>query len=234
MTDRNRSSLATQVKDLVPDKPRGRPVFGLVVHTTGRGICEQAMKHGVDVLEHAVAYYRAAPYSAHYVIGYDGEIVQITADDRRVPHVGVSAEERKLYLSGLWVKERRLAVMPLKLWRGRWGYGKSPQHLFPGPSVNGDYVGVELPPLRDPPIIGRMQGLWYTAKQHVAVARLADDLRKRHGWPTFPTQLPCPRLLGHEDLDAFGRWDKGGGWDPGALRAAPRFDWNLVEGELAA
>lgn len=227
MPDVNRCSFAAQVVDLVTDRPRTLPVWGLVVHTSGRSIVERALARGEDVLEHCVAYYRAAPYSAHYVGGWDGELVQLTPDDRRVPHVGVSAEERKLYLSAAWTRDQRLNSAAVGRWLEWWyqkGRVRSPQHLFPGTSANGAYVGLELPPLRLP----NPDGLWYTRAQHELVARLAADLRRRHGWPAWPKQLPCARLLGHEDLDAFGRWDRGGGWDPGALRAEPRFDWGLV------
>lgn len=235
MTDKNRSPLAAQVGDLHDDLPRGNPVFGLAVHCSGRGIVEQARKLGVDPIEHAIAYYRSAECSCHYVIGYDGTIVQITADDRRVPHVGVAADERQLYLSGRWMTDRRLASSAVARWHQYWatdsGYGfSSPQHLFPSSAPNADYVGAELSPLEKP----RDNGLWYTDEQHQGVAELADDLRRRHGWPAWWTEgaLPCPRLLGHEDLDAFGRWDAGGGWDPGALRAVPRFSWLAVQALL--
>jgi len=229
MTDPSRSPLATQVVDLVPDRPRGRPVFGLVVHCSGRSIVEKAQRAGADVLEYVVGYYRAAEYSAHYVIGHDGGIVQVTADDRRVPHVGVTADERTLYRSGRWRTDKRLVASAVQRWDARWFPWVSPNVLFPSTAPNDDYVGVELPPLAKP----TADGLWYTLAQHQAVARLASDLRARHGWPSWPSRgAPCQRLLGHEDLDAFGRWDKGGGWDPGALRAQPRFLWSAVQAGL--
>ncbi len=228
MADPNRCPFATQVTDLVADQPRTLPVFGLVAHTSSRSIVEQAVARDVDPLEHAVAYYRGAPYSAHYVGGWDGQLVQITADDRKVPHVGISGEERKLYLSGAWTRDQRLNDSAVGRWLGHWRV-RSPQHLFPGTSANGVYIGIELLPLRMP----NPNGLWFTDAQHALVARLAEDLRRRHGWPAWPTTLPCARLLGHEDLDAFGRWTKaGGGWDPGALRASPRFSWKLVAAAL--
>ncbi len=225
MTDRNRSPLAIQVGDLHEDPPRSRPVFRLVVHCTGRSIVERALRRGVDPLEHAIAYYRSAACSCHYIGGHDGTLVQITADDRRVPHVGVSAAERQLYLSRTrgCSADARLSRSAAQMWHSRWACA-SPQHLFSGPSANDAYVGIELLPLER----RRDNGLWYTDEQHELVAGLAEDLRVRHGWPAWPTQLPCPRLLGHEDLDAFGRWDRAGGWDPGALRRLPRFNWSVV------
>jgi hypothetical protein len=35
-------------------------------------------------------------------------------------------------------------------------------------------------------------------------------------------------LVGHEDVGLLDRMDKNGGWDPGALRAAPYFDMARV------
>lgn len=237
--DQNRSPLAVQVGDLHPDPPRAGKVHGLAVHCTGRGIVERARRRGEDPLEHALAYYQAASCSCHYLIGYDGVIIQITADDRRVPHIGVSSAEHSAYLSGAWAA--KLPATGVKRWRSRWalrGY-KSPQHLFPGPTPNGVYVGAELLPL----VPARTDGLWYSDEQHQAVARLALDLAARHGFEVdlrlaaAELPLPCSRLLGHEDLDAFGRWDKnrsGQGWDPGALRDRPRFLWDSVRRAIEA
>lgn len=229
MPDPNRCAFATQVTDLVADQPRRGLVFGLVVHCSGRSKVNEAIRLGVPVLDHLVAYYRPAAFSAHYVLGYQGDIVQVTADDRRVPHVGIEPPQREAYLSGRWRTDRRLVAAAVNRWRDQWFPWASPQHLFPGSSPNGAYVGCELPPLAKP----TADGLWYTLAQHLSVAALASDLRARHGWPSWATRgLPCQRLLGHEDLDAYERWDKGGGWDPGALRAQPRFSWKLVQAAL--
>lgn len=225
--DANLCSFATHVIDLVPDRPRARAVFGLAVHTSSRTIVRRAERRGEEVLEHVVGYYQAARYSAHYVGGWDGTLVQLTPDDRMVPHIGVSADERRRYLDGRWRTDARLRASSIDRWRLRWSGRSSPQHLFPGPSANGVYVGIELPPLITP----TAEGLWYTDEQHALVARLFTDLAERHGWDGVDA-APHPRLLGHEDLDAYGRWDPGGGWDPGALRATPRFDWSRVAAGL--
>jgi hypothetical protein len=37
-----------------------------------------------------------------------------------------------------------------------------------------------------------------------------------------------PNLVCHEDLSPLKRWDKGGGWDVGVLRAVPRLGWDEV------
>lgn len=182
-------------------------------------------------MDHVLKYYQTASYSCHYLIGYLGDILQIASDNERVPHVGVSKMERDLYLTSKWDQmglegfgfaKDHLSAKGTKLWKHQWAdIAQSPQHLYPSMFPNDDYVGVEVIPLTKP------QGkLWYTEDQHTAVAILAKDLAKRHGFEL--EEPPCPRLLGHEDLDAFGRWDEGGGWDPGALREAPRFSWALV------
>lgn len=231
MTDLNRSPLAIQVADQVSDRERESSVFGLAVHTSGSGIVAKALALKRDIVTYVVEYYTKAKYSCHYIVGYDGQIFQVSADDRRVPHIGVSALERDLYLSGNWIRDPRLSSETIKLWQARWHARKSPSHLYPDPFPNQSYVGCELPPL---PAEERGPGdLWYTDEQHIAVAELANDLRRRHSWPEWPAKIPCSRLLGHEDVDLFGRSEKSGGWDPGSLRSRPRFDWSLVRRRLA-
>lgn len=231
----NISPIANQEDDLVPDRERRNSVFGLAVHTTGGGILDKAKKDGVkvdnpDLIRYIIKYYAQAGYSCHYIIHYDGKIYQVTHDDRRVSHIGVDAAERVKYLSGEWIT--KVPKTPLLLWQKTWLGKWSPQVLFPNHFPNDDYVGAEMPILATP----RANGLRYTDDQHHSVARLAIDLWRRHGWPRETLvqaskdsrALPCGRLLGHEDLDAFGRWQATGGWDPGALRPRPWFSWPLV------
>jgi hypothetical protein len=72
------------------------------------------------------------------------------------------------------------------------------------------------------------EGLRFTKAQHEAVARLACDVATRNGWPLTERWWRTPRLLGHEDLSPISRHDSRGGWDPGALREKPFFDWEYV------
>lgn len=239
MTDQYWSTFAENVGDLHADSPRPGPPWGLCVHMSGRSIIEIASKADIDALKVVVDYYRSAKYSCHYVIGYEGELVQVSADDRRVPHIGVSEAERQAYLRGVWTRAPGLGPDAVARWQAHWttrlGF-KSPQHIFPGRAPNDAYVGVEMLPL----LKATPRGLWHTTAQHMTVARLADDLRVRHGWPGWVRDvsgaavLPQPRLLAHDDLDAWGRWDKQGGWDVGGLRARPRFDWALVSASLTS
>lgn len=197
--------------------------YGICVHTTGRTIVERALKAGRNPIDEVIAYYQA-DWKSHYVIGYGGDIFQFFPDTTRGAHIGVSAEERKRYLSGKWLIDFQNAV-GVDLWRKRWSLYTSPQHLFPGTSPNGAYIGVELVPLLE-----EQDGLWFTPDQHQAVVDLCAERAHYHGWPTGWWATGC--LVGHEDLDAYARWDKGGGWDPGALRVKPRFDWAFVRNAL--
>ena len=158
------------------------------------------------------------------MIDYNGNIFQMLDDDRRGAHVGISISERLSYLSGQWIISKKISFHARMLWKNRWPKHKSPQHLYPTTSPNACYIGVELIPL---PERGE-NGLWFTDMQHDAVKRLCEDLEGRHCWPDG--WMETSRLVGHEDIDAFARWDEGGGWDPGAMRTRPRFDWGKVLG----
>jgi N-acetyl-anhydromuramyl-L-alanine amidase AmpD len=196
--------------------------WGLCVHTSGRGILSRALRDDMDPVDAALKWYRASTRSGvHYVVGWDGCLFQMLDDNKRGAHVGLSRKDRRAYLDGSWMwgKSQRA----LTLWRNKWAR-KSPQHLYPAKSVNDCYIGIEMVPL--PALRVGSDGLWFTPAQHEAVRHLACDLAHRHKWPKG-WQF-SPRLLGHEDVSSHGRWDNGGGWDPGALRTKPRFDWSAV------
>lgn len=215
MTDTNRCPFAVQIPDLVPDAPRLAPVFGLCVHTSGRGVLDLAKRKGLSPIEAALAYYQSAEFSAHYVIDYDGTVYQLTADDRRVSHIGLTPENRLLYLSGKW--KDRVSQVGLAAWIDRWGKTMNPAGLYPSRYPNTDYVGAECIPKPDAS---------YTRHQHESVAHLGGDLMLRHGWPS--NWSSTSRLVGHEDLSPLTRWDRSGGWDPGARRPSPRWRWATV------
>lgn len=195
--------------------------WGLLVHTSGRGIVERAEKRRLPPMVLALEWYRRKS-GVHYVIDYDGTIFQMLEDDRRGAHVGISLLERASYLSGRWIISKKIARKSVLFWKNRWPEHESPQHLYPTASPNDCYVGVEMIPLPE----RRENGLWFTDEQHEAVRSLALDLVVRHDWPLG--WMETPRLVGHEDIDAFARWDGEGGWDPGAMRLKPRFDWKRI------
>lgn len=223
-----------------------------LVHMTGRSIVRKAIDKGADPTNFCLRYYARQKSSPHYLCGYQGEIWQLTDDHLRVNHVGVSLDERKAYLDGRWKRggkargERREWLKPitnvaLRHWYRQWPMYKSPQHLFRTRSVNNISVGVEMPPCTD----GRTfvaepfsKGSWHTAAQHTAIALLACDVAERWsfppGWFMDPRGGPrSPRLPGHEDVDLYGRSHGGGGWDPGALRDSPRWNWAHVHNMVA-
>lgn len=205
--------------------------WGFLIHTSGRGIVERAQKQGRPAIELALEWYRDKDRSGvHYTVGndqgYDGQLYQMLEDNIYGAHVGISSDERTKYLNGTWVNHKDITATAVAQWKERWPTYKSPQHLYPTTSPNGCYIGIEMVPL----MRARDNGLWFTDAQHEAVQRLANDLAKRHGWPE--DWVDTPRLVGHEDVDAFARWDKNGGWDPGAMRLSPRFDWDAIKAPL--
>jgi len=62
-----------------------------------------------------------------------------------------------------------------------------------------------------------------TDAQYAVGHELIWDICNRH-------EIPHNRLgvLGHEDVTPWWRDDAGGGWDPGAHRATPRFSWEAM------
>lgn len=215
-----RSILAT----FTPAKKRRRKmktVWGVLYHTSGLGIVERAVRSHRKPIEVALEWYRGKS-GVHYVIDYDGTIYQMLEDDRRGAHAGVSLTERMTFLTGRWLRKGKLSKRAIQLWRARWPGKKSPQHLYPTSSPNSCYIGVEMLPLRTP----RANGLWFTEAQHDSARMLALDIGARHALPYG--WMNTSRLVGHEDINAFTRWDKNGGWDPGAMRRKPRFSWRKV------
>jgi N-acetyl-anhydromuramyl-L-alanine amidase AmpD len=224
------SELAVITRPLRTPSARAEPrPYGLVVHTTGGGIVRQALERKKDPLQHAVDYYatpKADPKDdayPHYVCGFDGKLVQVTNETRRAPHVGF-VDQRPTYMQADW--ETKLPVQVARLWRRAWPAYPSPAHLFPGTSVNAAYVGLELLHLTDDIAEPAFPGSTFTQAQHQMVVLLARDIAERWAWPKG--WMMGSRLLGHEDLNPLTRSDKNGGWDPGALRAMPRFAWRWV------
>jgi hypothetical protein len=143
------------------------------------------------------------------------DLVAICDEDKIALHVGYTTGEAVLYSEGTW----RQKIDP-KYWDRAWRPEfHSPPRLYPKSTPNRAFIGLELPPLREP----RDNGLRYTDEQHETVAELAADLFARHG--LAPARR---RVVGHEDVNPIPRWGAGGGWDPGARRERPWFDWDTV------
>lgn len=213
------SELATAGNKLRTGTFRSGSVFGFAVHTTGSGIVDKAIKKGADPFQYALDYYLSAEFYAQYLIGYDGKIAQICDERVRAQHIGF--KERAAFLYGTW--EKTAQPVAVRLWRAAWPGFKSPAHLFPGASPNEAFVGAEMLPI--PSFSSRWQpafeGATFTLAQHQSVVLLARDVARRSVFPAG--WHDTSRLLGHEDVNPLTRSDKGGGWDPGALRERPRF-----------
>jgi hypothetical protein len=227
------------VRDPVRKPVTIRKVWGCLVHTTGGGVTAKArakwrgLSHPLDVAlavyidfqNGAAGYFWGGP---GYVIDHDGSIHQIAPDEVRTEHAG--SGNRMLYHTGSWVN--RVAPEVVAQWKRRWAV-KHPYAMFPSTSPNIDYVGVEMIPVGDG--FGGLPmapGLRFTKYQHNAAIALGRDLAERHGWPDGWQNTG--RLLGHEDVDPIERSDNLGGWDPGAMRAAPYFDFDYVKRGIAA
>lgn len=217
---------------LPDDGGKVRKPWGLLVHTTGRGVPETAARRSRRPIDVALEVYIASQKGSNgypwggpgYVIDYDGRITQLAPDDILTNHAG--GPDRASYLSGGWLK--RCSPAMVAQWHTHWAPRYAhPYALFPSKSPNEDYIGVEMIPIGSD-LGGKpmREGLLFTKAQHDAAVVLALDLAVRHGWPTGWAQTG--RLVGHEDVQPILRHDKGGGWDPGWLRAKPYFDFASV------
>jgi hypothetical protein len=225
------SHLAHAIGNLKSNTPdRKIPVYGLAVHTSGSGIVAKALSNRAVPIAYAINYYsRPDSYSAHYVIDYDGTIVQIADEHEHAQHIGFLEEQRQAFLSGVW--EGMLPPELVKRWKSKWA-AKSPAHLFPGPSPNDAYVGIEMLPVDGTTYAPMASGLKYTTEQHESVAELAADVAARWGLPGG-WQL-TGRLVGHEDVNPLERSTKTppAGWDPGGLRDSPWIDWGFIKSRI--
>jgi hypothetical protein len=212
------SPLAVSNRPLKPGHRRTLPVFGVVVHTTGRGPAVTGKKRGRPPIQVALDVYYGQPEDAHYVIDYDGTIHAIVPENRVSWHAGWGGVGRRRWAS--WTAPT--------WWSGVWGRwnARTPADLLlpRANDPNQVYIGVEL--------LGNETASGFTSAQYDALARLAVDAAQRHGF-TIPT-APSPRLLGHEDLEPIRRSDRYGGWDPGAHRTSPLFSWSRLWSRMHA
>lgn len=195
---------------------RQSEIVGVIVHTTGTGVSITAQERDEDSMDVACRIYKNGEAFPGYVIGQQGQIAQIVSDALRAPHAGISSEEKTKYKNGSWKKD--LSVDTVRLWVTKHSSKESPLCLLPHNAigVNDCYLGIECIQLLTP----NSDGTYYTPAQMNTLIALIKDIRMRH-----PT---AKQLLGHEDINPLRRSSKSGGWDPGALRDKPWFDWKRV------
>jgi len=207
---------------------RRKPVYGLIVHTTGSGPASIARSSDgtkrrklgcTSPVECALAIYAKGEGFPHYLIGYDGAVYATCREDHVAWHAGwtkrIGGRDRwKRWSAPAW-------------WSRVWGVGRTPLDLLPpgAASPNSCHLGVEL--------LGGATGGSYTEEQYRALARLVVDVDRRHGLGI--EDAPSRRLLGHEDVNPLtgdgGRANSKGGWDPGAHRVEgvkPNFLWSKL------
>lgn len=161
-----------------------------------------------------------------------GDLLQVANERQQANGVGVGDQRRSID-QGRFEKDLPAAVVAQ--WRARWPGVEHALRLLPGTrTANSFYVHVECVPCvfhHNKRLVTEatpMRSGLRTQEQHEAVALLACDIARRNGWPLQVTWWRTPKLLGHEDLTPYNRYDKVGGWDPGGMRAMPYFDWDFV------
>lgn len=231
------SPLAKKVQGVRPiADARIRDPWGLLIHTTGRGVPEHAKKNKTRPIDVAIKTYINSQNGSNgyfwggptYICDHDGSFYQLSPEEVQTNHCGAPGVRTK-YLSGSWISLCHPSA--IAAWHSQWGPKyRSPYHLFPATSPNVNYVGVEMIPcgagFGEP-----MAGLLFTQAQHDAIVDLARDIGQRHQWPNGWHR--GPRLVGHEDVDILNRMDKNGGWDPGFLREKPYFNFTYVRNRIA-
>ena len=198
-------------------RPRIKP-WGVAVHTTGRGCYDKD-----NPVEWLCNYYKDTG-GPHYLITHKtSTLFQFAPEDMKGAHIGISPEEREKCLSGKW--EDDFSSAAIERWSARWPGKKSPQHLFPTKYPNECYIGIELQPSKRGSW-GKHWPYWFSPFQHFILAFLCYDIAMRNRFPK--DWYRTSRLIGHEDVDPYGRWKRNEGWDPGVLRKKPRFNWERL------
>lgn len=206
--------------------------WGDCIHTTGSGVESHAVEFTKKTghpwtLAEVAAYFYSNPGMGcpHEFIAHDGSITRVTPETLIPAHCGVQPYQRTAMLKGTW--DDMCPAEMVRQFRMAWPTFASPQHLFPGPNANWKYRGTELIPTKDK---------LFTPQQY-------DSLAVRLAWSSKTYEIDHlggkgNRLVGHEDLNPWptaqrGRADAKGGWDPGARRVVPRFNWTRVREALA-
>lgn len=219
------SPLAITLRGLRKAPHRMAEVKQIVVHNTSRGPANRSIDKAYrrSAMDFALDYYIGGDGGfPHYVIDFNGTIYA-ACDERFIAHHAgwVHARGKKLFQDPSW--------KPPVWWSRVWSAhgARTPIDLLPAgaTSPNSRSIGIELLILPE---------LRYTTAQYGSLARLIADIEARHSLSILAA--PSPVLLGHEDYSPVaadgGRADSKGGWDPGAHRDKPYFDWNRLWSEL--
>jgi hypothetical protein len=210
-----------------------RAIFGVAVHTTGNGIPDLVERTGRSHLDVArETYLKMGLVGPHAVIDPFGKVEHYVDPQLVRYHVGLEPEHRRSFLDGHWLEDRnRITTETVKWWQARWPGVQSPSHLYPGPSANKVYIGVELIPCG---IYVKNAWVWkhgtrpgfdnqrFSVEQYYSLAKLCNQWAEEYGLDLDRRGV----LLGHEDLNVYTR----PGYDPGDKIKA--FSWSLLRGLL--
>lgn len=214
-------------------RQRDKPLYGVMLHTTGSGLPKKVAKTPEATLRAGVNIYTRSG-GPHYVIGWDGRIVATVADERiRGAHAGIeSSSSRSAYQSGNW---KHLVSKPgVQLWERRWPGKGGPIDLIPTRDlndINDFWIGIEMIPVTPGGGVFWAQpafnGARFTRAQHESARALTHDIARRHGFPSGWADKNLTRLVGHSDINPI---DRDSAvlplWDPGYH--AGQFDMEMV------
>uniref|UniRef100_A0A6H1Z7T0 Putative N-acetylmuramoyl-L-alanine amidase n=1 Tax=viral metagenome TaxID=1070528 RepID=A0A6H1Z7T0_9ZZZZ len=213
----------------VTDQPV--PARRVCLHITGRATWNHAVKYKQHPLARIEDYFDEAgnPF-AHYTIDPWGTIIQSAYETERPWAQGWGAYGGQAGLR----KKLRSGSLKIPGWYAKYGGIASPLGLMAKP---GDGV-VDTPNDGAIAIENVQYGNQFllTEAQYMAGHMLVLDIIGRHqmvpqivgysGAQLISLVRRNLQLFGHEEADPWGRGNQAGGWDPGALRKAPRFCWS--------
>ena len=204
------------------------PALRIVVHVTGRSTYNNAETHEVPPLVWLGRYFdkRGSPF-AHYGIDPWGRIMCYAPETERPWAQGWGKYRGR---EGLRRRLRNGSLVVPAWWKQTWGRNRTPLDLIRKDcsSPNDRSVAIEMVQYGNQVLL--------TVAQYTALGFLVRDISVRHGIPLpSPERMTAddavPTLLGHEDVDPWGRGTpEQGGWDPGARRPQgdKRFAWTTV------
>jgi hypothetical protein len=204
--------------------PRGK-ANRLLIHSTGPGMSKYARIHELTNEETVARVYGNPGNScAHVCVLPDGARIRTTPYDLVAPHCGASSVQRQRMLDGSW--RAWTSDDAEEQWAKLWPGVKSPQHLFPTASANDSCEGLET---WKGDAIDPETGTRYTMAQYRSTAQWVVQRERALGFLADGV-----RLLTHEAVQPFERWDDVGGHDPGVMRPVPLYNWPLLRECIAA
>lgn len=198
-------------------------VSGVVIHTTGSGPYRRWKRQGQRLKENSSfdtavrIYTKIMKASGHYVVGQDGQIVQLVPEHLAAWHVG--SRKANLYRRN-WMRDK------YKWWQERWPGYDSPLELADGKlwapypddapvswrtrwvsrngSCNANTIGIEVVPPDHGSRAAWSDACW------TSVILLTQDICYRNRLP-----LERQRILSHSDVHPISRTTRSGHpWDP--------------------